>query len=133
MKQPRNNGSVFNAVSMMLLKFCFMICCAIEHNNSRFRTRRFLTRSAVNCPRESAWSKLLKDGDNSSFLNLTGFDRSTFSILVDLWKIDERPRVHGGRKKSLNAEGEVGLLLIYLNRYANIILEFLLFLMIVLI
>ena len=40
------------------------------------------TRKGIVDPNQSAWRKLLKDGSDSDFLSITGFNRSAFKELV---------------------------------------------------
>ena len=46
----------------------------LTYYNSR-RESHYLTRSAVVRPYDSPWTKLLHDGDDSSFLNLSGMTK----------------------------------------------------------
>ena len=50
------------------------------HNS--FRERHKLTRSAILSPESCAWRHLLQNGDEQSFLELTGFNKQTFNALV---------------------------------------------------
>ena len=54
----------------------------INHNN--IRNRQYLTRPALVQPKMSAWYRLLNNGDNSSFLEVTGFDFIEFRNLIIL-------------------------------------------------
>ena len=81
------------------------------------RTRHYLTRQGVVPPGLSPWSHLLLNADNGSFLEITGFDRPTFMLLVQCLKnTGETPgRRKRGRPPSLDFVGQVGLILLFYN------------------
>ena len=56
-----------------------LFCCIHLFNN--MRTRHRLTRSAVLLPKFAPWRHLLSNGDDSSFLELTGMTRHCFMLL----------------------------------------------------
>ena len=71
------------------------------------RVRNEITKCALNKPRFSAWRRLYKYGDNSSFISMTGFDRKSFQLLLDLIF----PHIGGkrrGRPEALNDLDKVG-------------------------
>ena len=96
-----------------------VILLMIEYHNS-LRTRSYLHRSALTSAHTSSWKQLLDNGDESSFLHMTGFTRHAFYLLRDaLFSKDElRNLVLGKRKRGrpqlLNPDAKVGLLLFYI-------------------
>ena len=80
----------------------------------RLRSRRYITSSCLPDPKESAWSILWKNGDDLSFISLTGFDRQSFIELHDY--IFENYNFNStGRKSKLDTHAKLGLLLHFLN------------------
>ena len=96
-----------------------VILLMIEYHNS-LRTRSYLHRSALTSAHTSSWKQLLDNGDESSFLHMTGLTRHAFYLLRDaLFSKDElRNLVLGKRKRGrpqlLNPDAKVGLLLFYI-------------------
>lgn len=84
----------------------------IYHYNN-MRTRHRLTRSALVEPSLSPWKKALWEGDDSSFLHVTGFSRPAFFELVRILFPLQRSR--RGRPPLLDPPDETGLLLMFLN------------------
>ena len=70
-------------------KLCVAICCLLIafHSSNNIRRRNKLTKSALVHPKFSPWMKLLNDGDESSFLSITGFDFDAFDHLVDIFNV----------------------------------------------
>ena len=118
MRNP-TSVSCISPLTKIILRFTLLLFTIFEYNDSRNRRERFLTRSGVNYPNQSAWKKLLDNGDASTFVNITGFDFRTFRLLVRIWETDVEQVVlsNRGRPRSLDAEGEIGLLLMFLNRF----------------
>ena len=86
---------------------------AVVYNSCR--NRRKLKREALLKPKFSAWNRLYCKGDDGSFLELTGFNKKTFKLLLkDLF--DEEPvRAKVGRPRMLDNAAKLGLYLLYLN------------------
>lgn len=76
------------------------------------RRRSKLTRSALNSPRRSAWNKLYWYADDSSFLNITGFDREAFHKIVEI-VAESRAQQRTGRPPLLDVAAQVGILLLF--------------------
>ena len=92
----------------------FLILLACYHNS--IRVRSYLTRAALVSPDVSPWRKLYDDGDESSFLHVTGLTRDAFNALLHIvippgHYIRWRRR---GRPWSLPPDGMLGLLMCYL-------------------
>ena len=92
----------------------FLILLACYHNS--LRVRSYLTRAALVSPDVSPWRKLYDDGDESSFLHVTGLTRDAFNALFHIvippgHYIRRRRR---GRPWSLPPDGMLGLLMCYL-------------------
>ena len=92
----------------------FLILLACYHNS--IRVRSYLTRAALVSPDVSPWRKLYDDGDESSFLHVTGLTRDAFNALLHIvippgHYIRRRRR---GRPWSLPPDGMLGLLMCYL-------------------
>jgi hypothetical protein len=78
------------------------------------RSRHFLTRSGILAPGQSPWRHLYENGDDQSFLNLTGFNREAFEEL-HTYLYDDHVEHHGaGRPRLLSTRDELGLILFYL-------------------
>ena len=94
--------------SFIVIALCF-ICAYIAA-----RSRHTVSRCGLPPPGMSPWSHLYANGDDTSFLSLTGFDRGSFDELHDIIFSDEDSQEFG-RPRSLDSFGELGLLLHYLN------------------
>ena len=81
---------------------------------STLRCRHHIISEAIPKPENAPWSVLLNQGDDCSFLELTGFDRASFYELHNILFADEQPQ-RTGRPKTLNNYAELGLLLHFLN------------------
>ena len=78
------------------------------------RTRCKLTRQGIVPAGFSSWTYLYSNnGDDSSFLNVTGYNRATFEMLHAILypPVDRIPR---GRRPLLDTRGKLGLLLVFL-------------------
>ena len=78
------------------------------------RRRHHLTRSGILAPNHSPWRYLYENGDEGSFLNLTGFSRQAFEEMHDYLYPNEPERHGAGRPRLLNSRDELGLILFYL-------------------
>jgi len=84
----------------------------IYHNS--IRRRHHLTRSGILPTNASPWRHLYENGDEGSFLNLTGFSREAFEEMHDYLYDNVDHRVGAGRPRLLNSRDELGLILFYL-------------------
>ena len=63
------------------------------------RNRHYVTKSAIPPPELSGWAYLYQNGDDYSFIELTGFDRATFlelhSVIFDdiPWRTGRIPKL----------------------------------------
>ena len=89
-----------------------VLCAGIVHYNS-IRNRSKLTRSALLQPSLSPWNRLYMFGDESSFLEMTGFTRFAFNRLRQI-VFPPQNADRKGRPRSLDDNGELGLYLLYL-------------------
>lgn len=90
--------------------------CAIIVFNS-LRNLSKLTRSAILPPSMSPWRKLWADGDDKSFLTMTGFSRHAFRLLHEaLWTSNALGGSYSpvGRPSILTNVDRLGLVLFYL-------------------
>ena len=94
-----------------LLTFILLISGIFAYNSCRNRTK--LTRKGIVDPNQSAWRKLLKDGSDSDFLSITGFNRSAFKELVRYLFPFSKTKAKTGRPSSLRFQDKVGLYLVY--------------------
>ena len=62
-----------------ILSVCLVLSMVVYLNS--IRERHKLTRSAVLRPKFAPWMQLLNFGDETSFLDLTGFSRAAFMQL----------------------------------------------------
>ena len=88
-----------------------LLLLLVTYYNSR-RESNYLTRSAVVLPHDSPWTKLLHNGDNMSFLNLSGMTKYAFYKLEGILfsNLDYRKR---GRPPILDSFGQLGLYLFF--------------------
>jgi hypothetical protein len=78
------------------------------------RRRHHLTRSGILSPDRSPWRHLYENGDEASFLNLTGFTRQAFEEMHEFLHGDDQNRIGPGRRRLLNTRDELGVILFYL-------------------
>ena len=77
------------------------------------RDRHYLLRAAIVRPRLSPWMHLLANGDDRSFLDLTGFTKDAFNELeAAVFPAGDVPT--RGRPSSLDNKGKLGLVLFFL-------------------
>ena len=83
-----------------------LLLLLVTYYNSR-RESHYLTRSAVVLPYDSPWTKLLHDGDDRSFLNLSGMTKGAFYKMKGIVfpDLDYRKRV---RPPILDTLGQLG-------------------------
>ena len=104
------NPFIFNSQVTQLF-IATSVSLVIYYNGIRRRHR--LTRSGILQPGRSPWRHLYENGDEASFLNLTGFSRAAFHQLHEyMYRDNELPRT--GRPRLLNTEDELGIILFYL-------------------
>ena len=84
---------------------------AIWYNSVRNRSK--LTRSAILQPSMSPWQHLYANGDDASFLEMTGFDRESFARLENCLFDEDLGERRAGRPCSLDNCGKLGLYLFY--------------------
>ena len=95
------------------IKVIIYLGAILVYNYLRKRTK--LSRLALLHTRESAWNRLLKYGDDQSFLEMTGFSRKTWVQLEDIiFPINDRIRRKRGRPPLLNDRGQLGLFIFFL-------------------
>ena len=85
-----NNNKLVPVITIALIYGIVLV-----YNSLRRRSK--LHRQGVVPPGLSAWNYLFRNGDDSSFLNITGFDRATFEMLHFLLY----PQVVGAKRGSL--------------------------------
>ena len=78
------------------------------------RRRHHLTWSGILPPNRSPWRHLYENGDDGSFLNLTGFSRAAFEEMHNFLYEDHNERHGAGRPRLLNTHDELGIILFYL-------------------
>jgi hypothetical protein len=59
----------------------------------------------------SPWRHLYENGDNGSFLNLTGFSRNAFEEMHEYLYENVEDHTRAGRPRLLNTRDELGLIL----------------------
>ena len=97
-----------------VLAFAAVICAMHIYNS--IRVKHNLLKCALVRPSVSPWAKLLSCGDESSFLMLTGFNYTSFRLLVSsIFTDDERFGPRGkGRPHALDFNARMGLCLFFL-------------------
>ena len=78
------------------------------------RRRNHLTRSGKLQSARSLWRHLYDNGDESSFINLTGFSRAAFEEMHQYLCGDIQEQSGPGRRRLLSSQDELGLILFYL-------------------
>jgi len=78
------------------------------------RRRHLLTRSGILFPGQSPWRNLYENGDEGSFLNVTGFSREAFEEMHEHLYGDLPEHRGPGRPRLLNSRDELGIILTYL-------------------
>jgi len=99
---------------MTPLHLKFYILCLMVYGlelHRRIRRRVKLLREAIVQPQQSAWTKLYNSQHSKSFLDITGMNYEAFNLLAAL--LD--PPSKRGRPGLLDRNGQLGLLLLYLN------------------
>ena len=64
-------------------------------------------------PHVSPWDRLLNNGDDGLFLEMTGFSRPAFNELRSVLILDEENIRRPGRPQLLDTTGQLGLYLFY--------------------
>jgi len=83
----------------------------LVYNSARIRTK--LHRAGIVSPESSPWNFLFKNGDEASFINMTGFSRATFMLLRDIVMVDAlEGEIRLGRSPLLDSIGKLGLFLL---------------------
>ena len=99
------NPFIFNSQVTQLF-IATSVSLVIYYNGIRRRHR--LTISGILQPGRSLWRHLYENGDEASFLNLTGFSRAAIHQLHEyMYRDNELPRT--GRPRLLNTEDEMGM------------------------
>ena len=98
-----------------LLRMFLLVLGFVEYYN-RICEHKYLLCKAILHPSKSPWQHLFDNGDESSFLLMTGLTRAAFIELHDILK---PPGYHyltrkTGRKWSLPSDAQLGLLLFYM-------------------
>lgn len=94
------------------LKIKLVILLYVIYLYNSCRKKSNLSRAALVQPKDSAWNRLYRHGDDSSFLKITGFTRHAFEMLRSL--LFDEERVHRGRTNTLESHARLGMLLLYL-------------------
>ena len=97
------NPFIFNSQVTQLF-IATSVSLVIYYNGIRRRHR--LSRSGILRPERSPWRHLYENGDEASFLNLTGFSRVAFHQLHEYMHRDDNDLPRTGRPRSLNTEDE---------------------------
>jgi len=78
------------------------------------RRRHYVTRSGILPTTASPWRHLYENGDEVSFLNLTGFSREAFEEMHQYLYENVEERYSASRPRLVNTHDELGLILFYL-------------------
>jgi len=101
----------------LIVAICALFVAAHCYNS--IREKHKLHHPAIVQPRLSSWQHLLHNGDEDSFLVLTGLNFATFRLVIGILSHDEPVFGKRGRPSSLNLEGKLGLLLFYLSSHCR--------------
>jgi hypothetical protein len=101
--------------------YTLLILLLIQYYNT-YRERCKVLKMSIPTPENAPWQKLFRDGDDSSFLNLTGFTREAFIELSQLIFSEEELNDEPikGRKHTLNCFARLGLLLFFVGSRVQI-------------
>jgi hypothetical protein len=80
--------------------------------SNSIRRRHHLTRSGILSPDQSPWRNLYENGDNQSFLNLTGFSREAFEEMHTYLYGNELDHLGPDRPRLLNSRDEKNVLMV---------------------
>ena len=94
-----------------ILNVICLLAIIVAYNS--VRERHYLLRAAIVRPRLSPWMHLLANGDDRSFLDVTGFTKDAFYRLeTAVFPAGDVPT--RGRPSSLDNKGKLGLVLFFL-------------------
>jgi hypothetical protein len=79
--------------------------------SNNIRRCHHLHRAGILLPDRSPWKHLLENGEEDSFLNLTGFSREAFDQMRDYLYGDHQDHLCGGRLRLLTTKDELGVIL----------------------
>ena len=99
-------------IFLSLVNVCAVVYSVMYYNS--LRRRSFLTRTAILLPGQSPWLHIWENADDASFLELTGFDRYSFNLLVQVLSPDPQVQVMR-RPRLLDEKDKLGLYLFYVN------------------
>ena len=99
-------------IFLSLVNVCAVVYSVMYYNS--LRRRSFLTRTAILLPGQSPWLHIWENADDASFLELTGFDRYSFNLLVQVLFPNPHVQVMG-RPRLLDEKDKLGLYLFYVN------------------
>jgi hypothetical protein len=88
--------------SQLTTLYCAASAAMVIYYNS-IRRRHHLYRPAILLPSQSPWRHLYENGDDASFLNLTGFSREAFEELHDYINDDQAEHHGAGRRRLLSS------------------------------
>ena len=84
----------------------------LVYNSARIRAK--LHRAGIVSPESSPWNFLFKNGDEASFINMTGFSRAAFMLLHDIVMVDAlEGQSRLGRPPVFDSIGKLGLFLLF--------------------
>ena len=112
---PPTMTQLYVAASMLML---------VNYNS--IRRRYYITRSGNLPTAASPWRHLYENGEEVSFLNLTGFSREALEEMHE-YPYENVERYDAGRPRLLNTRDELGLILFYLGstmKYSELCLIF---------
>ena len=95
--------------------------------NDGIRCHHYVTWSGILPTTASPWRHLYENGDEVSFLNLTGFSREAFEEMHQYLYENVEEHYGAGRPRLLNTRDELGLILFYLGspmKYSELCLIF---------
>ena len=100
-----------------IITVCAVFLAVAQYNSLRRRTR--LTRTAILYPGQSPWNHILGNADQRSFLELTGFNRGTFTLLLQFLFPDPIIQ-HFGRPRFIDEKCGLGLYLFFVDNRMKI-------------
>ena len=91
-----------------------LLATLLQRRRMQIKTRNDVNTISLPSPEQSSWQYLYKNGDDQSFINIIGINKSTFKMLLKLFSLHYKHKYHlgkGGRPSKLSTSQTLGMLL----------------------
>jgi hypothetical protein len=102
---------MFNSSQAPIVALVLYVGACLIINSLRLRSK--LKRQGIVPAGLSAWQYLYDNGDDESFLNITGFDRASFHLLHDCVFPPAVIGAKRGRRSNLDNKGKLAVVLLF--------------------